>query len=129
MHAPSFSLPQAAPLKVVPAGHTLASGLSPQSLSSQALYETGSSPADPLQLHEPPVDAHWGVADVDEAGTSPQVDALQGTTKLRASCTVFVVSGTPGLSPVPPPLASPVDGVALEHAVSRRAARTEKRVV
>jgi len=98
VHGPSFSLPQAEPLYVVPDGQTLASGFGPHSLSSHARYETLSSgDGGSLHAHELVDARHCGRDDVVDGGTSPQVDAVQGSTKSSASRMVSVSSPVPSV--------------------------------
>lgn len=89
---PSSSLPHAAPLKVVPLGHTLSSGFVPHSASAHCRYETDVSGSGSDQVQDSEAGVHTGFAECEDGGISPHADALHGATKLSASRLVSVLS-------------------------------------
>ena len=125
MHAPSFSLPQAAPLNVVPDGHTLASGGGPHSEAAHSRYETEALGSGSDQPHDPDEGAHAGVSAFDDGGTSPHAAAVHGATKLRPVRVVAVCLPVSLLSS--PSFADDGGGVELlEHATRKRTLNKEE---
>jgi len=120
--APSFSLPHAAPLNVVPSGQTLASGSAPHSEAGHWRYEVEPFGSGSDQPHDPAEGMHSGFSDLDDGGISPHEAALHGAMKLRPVRAVSVSS-----PPVPFP-SPPFGGVVvlLEHATRRRKPRKEE---